>query len=132
MTFDLSDKKSFDELSKWKKNFIDSASPQDPAKFPFVVVGNKSDKPRVVSEQDAKQWCQQNGGYSYFETSALNGLGVDPVFKRSAELTATGDSMEYGMPTSLSGAGGAMKLDAADNQARTLQQQEEKKKKKCC
>ncbi len=108
-------KQSFDELSKWKKNFLEHASPHDPAKFPFVVVGNKSDKPRVVSEQDAKQWCQQNGGYSYFETSALNGTNVEPVFKRAAELTAAGDSMDFGMPTSLSGAGGAMKLDPAVN-----------------
>lgn len=47
---DLSDRKSFDELPKWKSNFLDQGSPKDPSRFPFVVVGNKTDKPRVVTD----------------------------------------------------------------------------------
>ena len=127
----MSNKASFDELTKWKKNFLDHASPSNPAKFPFVIVGNKSDKTRVVSEQDAKQWCAQNGGYAYFETSAINGTNVETVFRKAAELTAAGDSMDFGMPTSLSGAGGAIKLDPAVNFA-NQPDFNEKKKKGCC
>ncbi len=57
LIFDLSDKKSFEELAKWKSNFLEHASPKDPAKFPFVVVGNKTDKPRIVTDQEAREWC---------------------------------------------------------------------------
>ena len=96
-----------------------------------MIVGNKSDKTRVVSEQDAKQWCVQNGGYAYIETSAINGTNVETVFRKAAELTAAGDSMDFGMPTSLSGAGGAMKLDPAVNFP-NQPDLNQKKKKGCC
>lgn len=95
-----------------------------------MIVGNKSDKPRVVSDVEAKQWCAQNGGYAYFETSAINGSNVESVFKKAAELTASGDSIDFGMPSGISGAAGAMKLDPAVNYQQNYNP--EQKKKGCC
>lgn len=40
---DLSNRESFTALDKWKRNFLNNASPSNPEKFPFLVVGNKSD-----------------------------------------------------------------------------------------
>jgi len=31
-------------LEAWKKGFLDHAAPNDPDHFPFIVMGNKSDK----------------------------------------------------------------------------------------
>lgn len=53
IVFDLGNKQSFEALSKWKKNFIESANPSDPKKFPFVIVGNKTDLPRQVTADEA-------------------------------------------------------------------------------
>lgn len=64
LAFDTTDKKTFDNLVTWKKNFIDNAAPRDPDAFPFLVVGTKTDlaDKRVVSREDAEAWCQKNGG----------------------------------------------------------------------
>lgn len=43
IVFDLTSKKSFDNLNMWKKGFLDNASPNDPATYPFVLLGNKCD-----------------------------------------------------------------------------------------
>ena len=52
--FDVTSRGSFDALDKWRKNFLDHASPQDPSKFPFIVVANKTDlADRVVDSATA-------------------------------------------------------------------------------
>ena len=50
--------------------------------FPFVVMGNKCDKEdeRDVSKEMAEEWCKENGNIPYYETSALNNIGVDDGF----------------------------------------------------
>jgi small GTP-binding protein len=89
LVFDLADLKSFEQLTKWKKDFLDHANPTDPAKFPFVIVGNKTDlADRAVQAEAAKAWCQNNGGYSYFETCATKNEGVSAVFEKISELTS--------------------------------------------
>jgi Ras-related protein Rab-7A len=74
--FDLTNSKSFDNLSRWKQGFLDNASPNDPQTYPFVVIGNKVDREelRQVQTADAKRWCQENGNIPYFETSALDNI----------------------------------------------------------
>lgn len=58
---------------------------------------------------------------------------MDPVFTKAAEMTAKNSGNDdFAMPTSLSGAGGAMKLSAADDAARATTNLENRKKKKCC
>jgi GTPase SAR1 family protein len=56
--FDLSSKESFEALVNWKKEFIEKANPKEPSKFPFVVIGNKTDLERQVTEEEARQWCR--------------------------------------------------------------------------
>lgn len=114
LVFDVSNKASFDKLDEWKKNFLENASPADPSKFPFILIGNKTDQQRVVTDKEARDWCARNGAIPYFETQAVAGTGVETAFNKCAELTAkASDSSDaLGMPTSLGGASGAMKLDA--------------------
>ena len=86
---------------------MEHAAPSDPAKFPFVLVGNKTDTARVVSEADAKSWCAQNGNCPYFETCATKGENVETAFRKCAELAAAqmgSSGFDMGMPTSLGGA----------------------------
>ena len=68
LVFDLSDEFSFENLEKWKKEFLQKANPKNPAKFPFVVIGNKTDLFRCVQEERAREWCRMQGNISYFET----------------------------------------------------------------
>ncbi|KAG6776250.1 hypothetical protein POTOM_019756 [Populus tomentosa] len=63
---------------------LQHASPSDPKKFPFILLGNKIDidggNSRVVSEKKAKDWCESKGNILYFETSAKEDYNVDPAF----------------------------------------------------
>jgi len=130
LVFDLADLKSFEQLTKWKKDFLDHANPTDPAKFPFVIVGNKTDlADRAVQAEAAKAWCQNNGGYSYFETCATKNEGVSAVFVKVSELTSVmSNSMDLGMPLSMNAASGALKLDANVEKSAAATQQDKKKK----
>jgi len=132
LCFDLTDVKSFEQLTKWKKDFLDHANPTDPGKFPFVIVGNKTDlADRKVPNDAARAWCQANGGYPYFETCATKNEGVSAVFVKVSELTSEmSNSMDLGMPLSMNAASGALKLDA-NVEASAAANQQEKKKKGC-
>jgi Ras-related protein Rab-7A len=44
LVYDITDKKSFDDLEEWRKEFINSGNPTDPETFPFIIIGNKLDK----------------------------------------------------------------------------------------
>lgn len=41
LVFSVGDKESFNNLSKWKDEFVHYADIRDPKNFPFVVLGNK-------------------------------------------------------------------------------------------
>lgn len=44
LVYDITNQKSFENLSKWKEGFIENAGPDDPKTFPFVLLGNKVDR----------------------------------------------------------------------------------------
>ena len=44
LVYDITNGKSFENLSKWKDGFIEHAGPDDAKTFPFVLLGNKLDK----------------------------------------------------------------------------------------
>uniref|UniRef100_A0A3Q3JS97 small monomeric GTPase n=1 Tax=Monopterus albus TaxID=43700 RepID=A0A3Q3JS97_MONAL len=84
LTFSVDDGQSFHNLASWKKEFSYYADVRDPDSFPFVVLGNKQDVPeRQVSAEDARQWCCENGGHPYFETSAKDATNVASAFEEA-------------------------------------------------
>lgn len=134
LVFDGNNRDSFAQLDKWKKNFITNAAPANPEKFPFLVVANKKDLEQTVTADQVETWARNNGNIPVVYTSALNGEGVMDAFKQIG-TSGSKSSMGAGsmaMPTSLAGAAGAIKLDAATDRAATEAQQEKKKKKCGC
>lgn len=85
LVFDVSSKKSFDNLEAWLKE-----SKQYGASDPTIIVcANFCDsKSRVVTEKEGRQWAQARG-FPYFETSASSGQNVkeafDSLFQRVLE-----------------------------------------------
>jgi len=116
LVFDMSNRESFESLEKWKRDFIEHANPTDPEQFPFIVVGNKNDLEKVVTAEEAVEWCSKNRIDQFFETCAKDGVNVDLVFKQAAKVAADANaSSDFAMPTSLSGAGGAIKMSREDD-----------------
>ena len=74
--FDLTDKKSFDNLPSWIKDVHAILS----TNYIGIIVGNKSDiKNRKVSYEDASQFASSNNMY-YIETSARDNINIDKLF----------------------------------------------------
>lgn len=116
LVYDVTNRKSFDALAKWKREFLEHAAPRDAENFPIFVVGNKSDlsNERMVGVEDAESWARANTKMGYFETSGLNGTGLDALFAQVGQksfATMKEDDGGSDLPTSLSGAAGAIKLD---------------------
>ncbi|XP_026122358.1 ras-related protein Rab-9A-like isoform X2 [Carassius auratus] len=101
LTFSVDDNQSFLNLNNWKKEFAFYADVRDPDKFPFVVLGNKVDvTERQVSMEDAQRWCQENGGYPYFETSAKDATNVSGAFEEAVRrVLSSEDRAEHLLPT---------------------------------
>lgn len=55
-------------IDQWRDEFLVQASPRDPDRFPFVLLGNKIDveeSRRMVSQKRAMAWCQSKGNVPY-------------------------------------------------------------------
>ncbi|CAG5984037.1 unnamed protein product [Menidia menidia] len=86
LVFDVASSASFCSLDGWRQEFLVQGEPEDPAGFPFVVLGNKTDlSNREVSRRKALQWCKEIGA-DYFEGSAKEDLDIEKPFLRAAEL----------------------------------------------
>ena len=135
LVFDLSDDYSFENLEKWKKEFLQKANPKNPANFPFVVIGNKTDLFRRVPEGVAREWCRTQGNVSYYETWGEQNIMVDSAFYRAAELCVKEmEDQNYGnqMPLGLGQAQGAIKMNAQDDARRSKAIREQTKSDSCC
>ncbi|KAF7731385.1 hypothetical protein EC973_000193 [Apophysomyces ossiformis] len=88
LAYDVNNSKSFESLDQWRDEFLVQASPRDPDKFPFVLLGNKIDmeeSKRIVSPKRAMAWCQSKGNVPYFETSAKEAINVEQAFQTIAK-----------------------------------------------
>ncbi|XP_034489053.1 ras-related protein rab7-like isoform X2 [Drosophila innubila] len=87
LVFDVTNRSSFDSLNSWRDEFFIQTNPPDPQKFPFIVLGNKSDKTdkRQVTMREAQQWCKMRD-ITYYETSAKDDSCVDVAFETITAL----------------------------------------------
>ncbi len=74
---------SLENLTHWRKGFLDNAQPNDPASFPFALLGNKLDQQamRQVPTAQGQTWAINNNKIPFFETSALESTNVEEVFR---------------------------------------------------
>jgi len=85
--FDVTQRKSFEELEQWKKAFLIQVGQEGNESFPMIVVANKIDMEdkREVTQKEMKEWCARNN-LQWFETSAKEGSNVDRAFEEIARL----------------------------------------------
>ncbi|CAD8164226.1 unnamed protein product [Paramecium pentaurelia] len=77
IVFDITNSASFEALQEWIKYARDYSKPS----IQIIIIGNKADldKERTISQQAAKQFCQENE-VQYIETSATTGYQVNEAF----------------------------------------------------
>ncbi|XP_022123777.1 ras-related protein Rab-9B [Pieris rapae] len=92
LAYAIDDRGSFNNIKTWLNEFLHYAGVKNGIeKFPFVVVGNKSDvssKDREVSHDQLKQWCEQNKIGTYIETSAKTDNNVVEAFSMAVQRWA--------------------------------------------
>nr|XP_032515296.1 ras-related protein Rab-9B isoform X2 [Danaus plexippus plexippus] len=89
LAYAIDDRSSFNNIKTWLNEFLNYAGVKNGIeKFPFIVVGNKSDvssKDREVPYEQLKQWCEENKISTYLETSAKTDNNVLEAFSLSVQ-----------------------------------------------
>jgi DnaJ homolog subfamily C member 27 len=76
LMFDVGSRKSFEALDAWLRE----AAKFGAGKFPCIVCGNKVDRHRAVSEDEARAFARSRG-FEYYETSACTGVNISDAFQ---------------------------------------------------
>jgi Ras-related protein Rab-6A len=93
IVFDLSSRRSFESVRRWFELFKDNRASNSIS----VVVGNKLDLPREVTEEEGLKLAQELA-MEYFEVSAKTNEHIDRVFEKIIEqLSANnlGNSLNF-------------------------------------
>ena len=78
LVYDVNDEVSFSKIKDWIEQIKSNISEGD---ISLVLLGNKCDiEERVVSQQKGQEMAESLQ-ISYFETSALNGTGINEAFE---------------------------------------------------
>ena len=82
VVYDISSEESFQHIQSWIKDCKDLA----PKTVQLVLIGNKSDleEERVIQKDRGEELARENN-MLFFETSALNGKGIEEAFQKSIE-----------------------------------------------
>ena len=80
--YDINDKKSFEGLDSWLKDFRQNTSPD----IPVFIVGNKIDLERKVTTEEANIFSKSNRAEYFAECSAKSGYNVKEIFFAAAKF----------------------------------------------
>jgi len=78
--YDITNKKSFENVSSWLTECREMCYKD----ILICLVGNKTDleNQRVIKKEDGLKFAEDNG-ILFFETSAMNGVGIDDLFNKA-------------------------------------------------
>ncbi|GKT23250.1 Small GTPase like protein [Aduncisulcus paluster] len=79
LVFDLSKKSTLSSCETWFQEAMSNGF--DPSRGVVVIMGNKSDQPRAVSEEEGRKMAKKYNA-AYFEVSAQSGHGVEASFNK--------------------------------------------------
>ena len=82
VVYDITKEETFEHIQAWLKDCKELA----PRTVLLVLIGNKSDleDQRVITKERGEYLAKENN-MMFFETSALNGNGIEEAFKKSIE-----------------------------------------------
>jgi len=99
LVYDISNDQSFKKIEEWRSNFIAQAQPDEPNKFPFLLLGNKLDKDnqRQVDKLQAENYARSHQ-MLFYETSAVNGANIEDAVKNITATASELDTVPYFSP----------------------------------
>ena len=82
LVYDITDKISFSKITDWMEQINNNLSKND---IGIVLIGNKSDiEDRMIKAEKGEEKAKEYG-IEYYETSALNGKGINEAFEGLAK-----------------------------------------------
>jgi Ras-related protein Rab-1A len=84
LVYDVSDRESFVNVSKWHEDVLESLSVEEAY---FVLIGNKADLPeseRKITFEEGKELADSKN-MIFIETSARTSANIQELFSRVAE-----------------------------------------------
>jgi len=109
LVYDITNPKSFDNISKWLRNINEHAS-EDVER---MLIGNKCDmeEKRLISKERGEKVAEENG-IKFYETSAKENVNIEHAF-----ITLAEDILNKQSPSTETGAtGGGVSLDKKQTQ----------------
>jgi len=99
LVYDITNDQSFKKIEEWRSNFIAQAAPDDPKKFPFLLLGNKLDREnqRQVDTNTADSYARANQ-MKFYETSAVNGANIEEAIINITSIASEMDTVPYFSP----------------------------------
>jgi len=96
LVYDITDENSFKEIDSWRRKFINQANIDNPKRYPFLLLGNKTDldDKRKVSRNQGDNYAQDNG-MEFAETSAMTGTNIEKAFTNVAEFASESDTVPF-------------------------------------
>ena len=76
IVYDVSNKDSFDKVKYW----IEKARENSEEKTKIILIGNKIDLSKKVSNEKARKLCKENN-IMFFETSAKENIGINEAIE---------------------------------------------------
>ena len=82
LVYDVTKPTSFENIKKWRQEFIMQIGLQSTDDFPFLLLGNKCDLPdKAVQPAAAREYASQNGEMIFYEVSAKTAESVQTAFE---------------------------------------------------
>ena len=83
IVFDLTDKKTFKKVERWKNDVEDKVKLENGETVPMLLLGNKNDMTnKEVNIEEADQYAKQNGFLGFFPCSALSNENLEKAFEQ--------------------------------------------------
>ena len=122
LVFDLTSEDSFKGVEAWRNDFLQILNPPDGDEFPFILIGNKSDREGDinVTKEQIDAYCKEHNNMPYFSVSAKEGKNLEEAFNKAADVAFTRymkNEPDIILP---------------DSKNLKNEKKEEPKKKKCC
>lgn len=88
LVYDITSRDSFRRVNSVREEFVNEAVPSVAEGFPFILVGNKTDREREreVGWSEAYTWARNHGDIPLFQTSAMSDSNVKGMFEEAARL----------------------------------------------
>ena len=122
LVFDLTIEESFKNVETWRNEFLKILNPPDADKYPFILIGNKSDRESDINitKEQIDAYCKEHNNMPYFETSAKEGTNLEEAFNKVADAAFERyikNEQDFVLP---------------ETKFLKFEKKEEPKKKKCC